>query len=135
MNHAALVLVLATSAALTTLLGCGAGAPYHRDNVRDDSGDRVTLGNAQAQLRQGMSGSEVLEAMGSPNIVSTDESGREVWVYDKFATDATYSESRGWWFVGGQAGSTSRTQRTLTVIVKFDEDARVRDVAYHQSSF
>jgi hypothetical protein len=42
---------------------------------------------------------------------------------------------------GGAAGATasagarSTTQRTLTIVVKFDAAHRVRDIAYRQSSF
>ena len=35
----------------------------------------------------------------------------------------------------GSAGARSTSQRTLTVIVKFDEEKKVRDVAYHTSRF
>lgn len=87
-----------------------------------------------------MPSSQVIEALGSPNIVSTDESRLEVWVYDKFATDVTYSNNDGgvWLIfgsVGGSSGATSKTQRTLTIVVKFDADKKVRDFAYHSSSF
>ena len=33
------------------------------------------------------------------------------------------------------AAATSKSQRTLTVIVKFDENSKVRDFAYHSSRF
>ena len=33
------------------------------------------------------------------------------------------------------AGAHSTTQRTLTIVVKFDAAHRVRDIAYRQSSF
>ena len=33
--------------------------------------------------------------MGAPNIVTTDEDRREVWIYDKIATEAAYSTSSG----------------------------------------
>jgi len=87
-----------------------------------------------------MAASQVVEALGSPNIVTTDENRQEVWVYDKFATDVTYSASGGGaWLVlgsvGGASGSASSSQRTLTVVVKFDQDKKVRDFAYHSSRF
>lgn len=99
-----------------------------------------------------MSGGEVIESLGSPNVVSTDEGGREVWVYDKFATDVVASES-GWSILGiggaaggggagggllgggGRSGAASSSQRTLTVVIKFDEAKKVRDFAYHTSRF
>jgi hypothetical protein len=75
-----------------------------------------------------------------------------VWIYDKIATDRAYSESKGGIGVlilgfggsggglgGGSAsesaGASSTSQRTLTVIIKFDKEGKVRDFAYHTSRF
>jgi outer membrane protein assembly factor BamE (lipoprotein component of BamABCDE complex) len=115
----------------------GCGAPFHSKEVRTgQDADRLTVGTVQREIRKGMSGAEVLEALGSPNVVSTDESGLEVWVYDRFATDVVASESVGTLILlSGSSGAASRTQRTLTVIIKFDENKRVRDFAYHSSRF
>jgi outer membrane protein assembly factor BamE (lipoprotein component of BamABCDE complex) len=131
--------------------GC-MSAGEHRAAVRDDTGDRVTVGTVQKEIKVGMSGAEVAQALGSPNIVTTDEERREVWVYDKIATEAAYSTSSGGVSallvgigasIGGagsaggtqSAGASSTSQRTLTVVIKFDNDHKVRDFAYHTSSF
>ncbi len=84
-----------------------------------------------------MSGAEVAAALGSPNIVSTDEKRREVWIYDKIATDQVFSVSDAGlkFLTRGTAGAASTSQRTLTVIIKFDENKMVRDFAYHTSRF
>jgi hypothetical protein len=103
-----------------------------------------------------MPSAEVAEILGSPNMVTTDEKRREVWVYDKIATETVYSTSSGGvsslilggagsagllgGLLGGgsanrDAGAASKTQRTLTVIIKFDENQKVRDFSYRQSSF
>jgi len=124
---------------LLFLAGCST-PESHRKAVQSDAGDRVTVGKVQREIRIGMPSSQVIEALGSPNIVSTDENRLEVWVYDKFATDVTYSNNDGgvWLIfgsVGGSSGAASRTQRTLTIVVKFDADKKVRDFAYHSSSF
>ena len=133
-------------------LGACTSASYHRAQVQDDSTDRMTVGKVQREIRVGMSGAEVAQALGSPNIVSTDEERREVWIYDKIATDQAYSTSRGGinalilGFGGdvaggggigasGSSGATSTSQRTLTVIIKFDHNGKVRDFAYHTSRF
>jgi hypothetical protein len=77
-------------------------------------------------------------------VVTTDEERREVWVYDKIATDVTYSQSESGGglsliLVGvggsGSSGSKSTSQRTLTVVIKFDKENKVRDFAYHSSKF
>ncbi|MFA5039098.1 MAG: hypothetical protein WC732_05395 [Candidatus Omnitrophota bacterium] len=125
------------------LVGC-ATASDHRQLVQDDKGDRLTVGTVQRKIKVGMPSSAVIEALGSPNIVTTDEERQEVWIYDKIATDVTYSSSEadGGVFLlisgfsgTGRSGSSSSSQRTLTVIVKFDKENKVRDFAYHTSSF
>lgn len=116
--------------AMTALVGCE--ADYHGKKVQEGlEGDRLTVGTVQREITKGMSAPAVIEALGSPNIVSTDEEGREVWVYDKFATDVVSSGSS--WFV--TAGARSASQRTLTVVIKFDDQKNVRDFAYHASRF
>ena len=145
-------LTIILTALLAVLLTSGCSATYHRDKVRDTEGEAVTVGTVQREIRRGMAGGDVAAALGSPNIVSTDENGNEVWIWDKISTERVVSDSSsGIWlfglFVGGSgggagsvgasgsAGASSTSQRTLTVIVKFDEKKLVRDVAYHTSRF
>jgi outer membrane protein assembly factor BamE (lipoprotein component of BamABCDE complex) len=118
------------------MVGC-ASASYQRDQVRDDKGDRLTVGTVQKEIKIGMSSADVVQILGAPNLVSTDEERREVWIYDKMATEIVYSDSNAGlkFFTSGSSGASSRTQRTLTVIIKFDMDKKVRDFAYHSSSF
>jgi len=121
---------------VVALSGC-VTASYQRKDVQDDSGDRVTVGTVQKEIRKGMSGAEVAAALGSPNIVSTDEKGWEVWIYDKIATDRVYSHSDAGlkFFTPGSSGASSTSQKTLTVIVKYDQDKKVREFAYHTTRF
>jgi hypothetical protein len=126
-------------------------APQHRAAVQDATADRLTVGTVQKEIHTGMSGAEVIAALGAPNIVTTDDQRREVWVYDKIASDVVSSASglsisplilatgsiigAGAGNVSQSAGATSRSDRTLTVVIKFDEQKRVRDYAYHASQF
>ena len=118
------------------LAGC-ASASYHRGEIRDDAGDRLTVGTVQKEIKVGMSSADVAQILGSPNVVSTDEERREVWIYDKIATDVVYSESGAGlkFLTSGSSGAASKSQRTLTVIIKYDNDGKVRDFAYHTSRF
>ena len=61
------------------LSGCST-ASSHLKSVQSDKGDRVTVGKVQREIRIGMSSAQVIEVLGSPNIVSTDENRLEVWV-------------------------------------------------------
>lgn len=129
--------VLFTLIAALSIGGC-VSASQHAEEVQ--SIGNISVGTVQKQIKVGMSGADVLQALGSPNMVSTDDQRREVWVYDKVATDRVQSSSNGWVFAvlaGGQtsAGASSTSQRTLTIIIKFDEQNLVRDFAYHSSKF
>jgi outer membrane protein assembly factor BamE (lipoprotein component of BamABCDE complex) len=132
------ILILLALISLTLIQGCKSASEHRRD-VRDDTGDKVTVGKVQAEIKKGMSGAEVIAILGSPNIVTTDEEIRENWVYDKFATEGVYSTSTGGLsilFLGERpVGAVSKTQRTLTIVIKFDKNKKVRDFAYHSSSF
>ena len=110
----------------------GCSATHHAEQTQQAmQGEKLTVGTVQKEIKKGMSGAEVLGALGSPNIVSTDEVGREVWVYDKISSDVVYST--GGFFI--DTGSKSTSQRTLTIIIKYDEAKKVRDFAYHTSRF
>lgn len=145
------ILTAAITAGVLSISGCMT-ASQHRADVEEPAGDRLTVGTVQKEVRVGMSGAEVAGVLGSPNIVSTDEERREVWIYDKISTDVAYSTSSGGLAalvlgggssvgggVGGSAsrsaGAASSSQKTLTVIIKFDNEKKVRDFAYHTSRF
>lgn len=124
---------------VVVLAGCSA-AKHAASTQEGLQGNRLTVGTVQKEIRKGMSGAEVAEALGSPNIVSTDEQGREVWIYDKISTDRVQSESSGYGTLilfgySRSAGASSTSQQTLTIIIKFDHDKKVRDFAYHTSRF
>lgn len=124
------------------LSACTPASEHARDVAAGaDARDRLTLGTVQREIRVGMSGEEVVGALGAPNMVTTDDRRRESWVYDRLATQQAYSASSGGANalflagVSGRTGASQTTQRTLTVIIKFDEARRVRDFSYRSSSF
>ena len=101
---------------------------------------RLTVGKVQGEIKVGMSAAAVVEVLGSPNIITTDEMRRESWVYDKISTEHVEASrsSYGTLILVGGSQSDSRTttrQRTLTVIIKFDEQKLVRDFAYNYTQF
>jgi outer membrane protein assembly factor BamE (lipoprotein component of BamABCDE complex) len=105
-----------------------------------EAAEQLTVGKVQGEIKVGMDAASVAEILGSPNIVTTDEKRREVWIYDKVSSDSVDTSNS----VGGSiiifGGSSSqkqrtKTQKTLTIIIKFDEDKKVRDFAYNYSQF
>lgn len=133
------------------LSGCMSAAAHQR-SLHSTQEREMTVGIVQKEIRVGMSQAEVGEALGSPNIVTRDKQGKETWIYDKIATEASYSRSKGSLggagggaghtlalvlFGGGsqEAGAASTSQKTLTVIIKFDQDRLVESFSYHTSKF
>lgn len=130
-----------------SLTGCFSASNYSAE-LHSSQERKMTLGLAQKEIRQGMDQASVAIVLGSPNIVTKDQEGKEAWIYDKIASEVSYSHGSGgigtgaiWSIlgvVGGankKAGATASTQRTLTVVIKFTPDQKVDTVSYHSSSF
>jgi outer membrane protein assembly factor BamE (lipoprotein component of BamABCDE complex) len=136
MNRSRIVSAL-TALLLASFLGMS--ACKHPTPV-GPAASNITVGKVQGEIKVGMSAASVAEILGSPNIVTTDEERREVWIYDKVSTESVdTSNSFGGTIIilGGQTRQRehSRTQRTLTIIIKYDENKLVRDFAYNASQF
>ena len=134
--------------------GCMTAAE-HQQSLSSSEEREMTVGIVQKEIRAGMSQADVATALGSPNIVTRDSDGKETWIYDKIATEASYSRDSGGasgiagaggiagsvLVLGGLGGNYSRsagaattTQKTLTVIIKF-KDSQVETFSYHASKF
>jgi outer membrane protein assembly factor BamE (lipoprotein component of BamABCDE complex) len=113
--------------------------------------NKLTLGKVQQTLKKGMSQGEIVVALGSPNLVTSDADGLETWVYDKLSTEVNSNNSKkGFNILGGALGgtvgagaivgsssknsNTSTSQKTLTVILKF-VDKKLDIFTFNASSF
>ena len=132
---------LAPTALVTLALAVGlAGAGCSHPAPPAEQAENLTVGKVQGEIKVGMDAASVAQILGSPNIVTTDEKRREVWIYDKVSSESVdTSNSFGGSIIilGGQTSQRqrSKTQKTLTIIIKYDEDKRVRDFAYNYSQF
>lgn len=125
--------------AVPVLAGCISAAD-HSAAVHSNRGQDLTVGVVQKEIRRGMSQSDVATALGSPNIVTREDDGNETWIYDKIATEASRSADSGglWVIIAGynkEAGASASTQKTLTVVIKFDAGRRVSNFTYHSTKF
>jgi outer membrane protein assembly factor BamE (lipoprotein component of BamABCDE complex) len=103
-----------------------------------EASDNISIGKVQREIKVGMSNADVVAALGSPNMVTTDDQRREAWVYDRVSTEAFVSGSSGlrfFWIPRDVKAAGSTTQKTLTIIIKFDDKGKVRDFAYQSSKF
>lgn len=119
--------------------GCTTAA-QHQAQLGSTAEREMTLGIVQKEIHAGLTQDEVIAALGSPNIVTRDAEGRETWVYDKIASEATYSRSDAYGTIlilgaGTAAGAASTSQKTLTVVIKYGANQRVESFTYHSSRF
>jgi len=152
MTNASSCLALALCAAMSACMS----AAEHQQSLGSTKEREMTVGVVQKEIHVGMSQPDVAAALGSPNIVTKDSEGMETWIYDKIATEASYSSSSGTaagsvgaggiagtsLILGGiggsatrQAGASSSTQKTLTVIIRYDQNSQVASFSYHASKF
>ena len=126
-------------AAILLLAGCQSAAKHHA-NLPSTQEREMTVGIVQKEIHRGMSQADVAEALGSPNIVTKDNDEKETWIYDKMATEAAYSKSSGFGTIlllgfNRDAGAAATTQRTLTVVIKFNAKQQVDSFSYHATKF
>src|SRR5207237_10614075 len=72
------------------LPGCRSAARHYRSlGATEDRA--LTVGVVQKEITVGLGQSDVAVVLGAPNIVTRDSQNRETWVYDKIATEASFS--------------------------------------------
>ena len=134
------------------VLVTAAGVAEAGEKAKEGASSAFTLGVVQKELRLGQSQAEVVERLGSPNVLARDADGREAWVYDRIASDVEVSSAGvalggvgsgvGSTFAGllGVGGHKSKdklrsSQRTLTVVVHFSAASTVESFTWHNSRF
>ena len=86
------------------------------------------MGNVQKIVKKGASSSDVIAALSSPNIVTSNSDATETWVYDKIMTEMEYAQ-------GSNGAVAVQSTRTLIVVIKFDKSNSVESVQYRQTSY
>lgn len=138
---------------------------------------RLTAGKVQQSVSKGMYSTDVVKALGSPNILTKDKTGKTTWVYDRVST--YHSKTNGGLnfvrmnandfvitggIVAGTAAALSNSnptnflisaaaiglatlinvqgdyeykteQKTMTIILDFDENDKLSNFSYMYSSF
>lgn len=124
-------LVLICFFSMTILSGC---------QSTDNNTSNLTVGLVQQHIKKGVTKAKVTEVLGSPNIITSDTNGGEIWVYDRISSEtSTKSSMSGLGLIlvnlGRSNSSVSSTQKSLTIIVKFNQNDVVVDVSYKTSTF
>ncbi len=115
------------------LVGC-ASAP--KDTIDQNN---LTAGQVSLTLKKNITTQQqVVEAFGSPNLVTQSAEGEEVWTYQKHAVVANSSRS-GFGatiiLLGGSSSSSGfeQSSRTMTLIIKFKDINGVKTVVDYSS--
>ena len=135
---------------LPILTGCQSVGD-HRRGLSESSEEKLTVGVVQKEIKNGMAQADVAKALGSPNLVTKDKDNIETWIYDKVSTTIqSEAKSEGATAIGGvflgilgvggkgstdsASGTTTTSQKTLTLIIKFRGET-VDSFATRMSSF
>jgi hypothetical protein len=141
--------ILPLAAVVLSGLACATNPPPETPMAHERE---LTLGLVQREVRTGVTGADVVSALGSPNQVTLDGDRREVWVYDRVSSERAETVESGSVVgaVAGTAGTASgvtagqasrkntrerTSQKTLTVVIRFDAEARVSTVTVHSTRF
>ena len=110
----------------------------------------LTLGTVQSKIHKGMRQAEVLEVLGSPNIVTKNSKVQEVWTYDKVGSSRSSAATVNYgqrtlgqgflaFLFGGTtssaAANATNETKSLTVIITFDENKNVSDFTYQSLKY
>lgn len=138
---------------------------------------RLTVGKVQQNISKGMYSSDVIKALGSPNIITKDKMGKSTWVYDRVSTyhskvngglNFVRMNNNDFIIAGGVLAGTASLlksagksnflisattlglvtlfstnddyeykteQKTITIVINFDEIESLESFSYMYSSF
>lgn len=124
--------LLVVALAIAVLPGCVA---TQQSQPQPEGKNALTTGQVQITLKKDITTqTEVLEVFGSPNLVTLNSAGEEVWTYQKHATVSAASSSSAYGTIILFGGSTrtsglEQSTRTMTLIIKFKERNGVKTVS------
>lgn len=117
---------------LTLVSGC-----FSSQNNTDTTNSKLTVGEVKRQISKGVTTqSEVLQLFGSPNLVTKDKDGHEIWAYNKMSYQTNVSGSGGTLILfGASQAMSSTTTKSFDLIITFDAKDIVKDYNVVYSSY
>ncbi len=97
----------------------------------------LTVGEAKRTITKGTTTqSEILTTFGSPNLVSNNKDGNQVWAYNRMSADS-YSGSEGGSLIlwGGSKAVSSTTVKSFDLIITFNNKDVVEDYKVIYASY
>jgi len=122
---ARIIILAFTSLIIIIILNC-ASYPKETQPVQKSN---LTAGTVKKEIIKGKTmQSDVLQLFGSPNLMTMDSDGNEVWNYNRMSyTITTGSEGGSLIFWSGSRAMRSSTTQSFDLIIVFDKKNVVRD--------
>lgn len=128
--------LLMALAVLTALVGCSSSntVPKQKSNL--------TVGMIKTKVVEGKtSQTEILELFGSPNLITTNSEGKEVWTYNKSAYESDSSSTSASFApffgigVSGSSSSSRASTSSMDVIITFNKRGIVEKYRVIQAAY
>ncbi len=105
------------------------GVPEHKTNL--------SYGMIKSRVKKGQTTQEeILRIFGSPNIVTKNKAGLEVWTYSKQSSQAKSGSMYGsLLIIGGDSAYSNTSTDSFDFILTFDENDIVKDFSVVSSKF
>lgn len=90
---------------------------------------KLTVGEVKQHIKKGKTNQQqVLENFGSPNLITQNADGNEVWDYSRMSYDANASASgRHFIFRQSAENSSSSSTKSFDLVITFDDHDIVED--------
>lgn len=123
-------LSIAVVAAALSLSSCASRSqPKQKSNL--------TFGTIKSSIKKGETNqAQVVQLLGSPNIVTKNSQKEEVWTYSRQSFDSeSGSAGASLIFVGGSKAFSSSSSASFDLIITYDKNDVVKDYSVVQSQF
>lgn len=127
--------IILISSIIFLLGGCATHSPS------SPSQNPYTQGKVTLNLKKGVTTQhQVAEVFGAPNIVTQDSDGDQVWIYQKDNVTIESNATSNYFtiFLAGVSSRSSdyqQSSQTMTLIIHFNENGRVKDFKSMSTSF
>lgn len=127
---------------ITLVVASGCSTTQYGVSATQDAARRDAAAHAERKVILGMGTANIAAVLGSPSIVSEDDNNETIWTYDGIASQLSYARSGnaivGVIFDESYDNSIAKNNRnalqpTLTVVIRFNQHDRVRDLSYYAS--
>ena len=111
------------------LVSCASTTPPQKSNL--------TTGVVKTSIKEGItSQAEIVQLIGSPNIITKNKDGEEVWTYSRQSFDSSSGAfGGGLIFFGGSKAFSSASSSSFDLIITFDKQNLVKNYSIVSSQF